>query len=134
MGLLCQRRLKSSFHPAPTYLRKDAADSSFPEQVELIEAAYARPELRRLYAYTSHWTLRFSTVISTTLDGLPKTEDGEVSINTITLTALGKGKFSVQASLLGSVIAEVHTAEAAVSYAMRYVHPDLGPAVFSSTR
>ncbi|MGN9807078.1 DUF6193 family natural product biosynthesis protein [Micromonospora sp. L32] len=42
------------------YLRMDAHDSNWPEYRALLEAAYAEPKLRRLYPYTSHWSLNFS--------------------------------------------------------------------------
>ncbi|MFG2004839.1 DUF6193 family natural product biosynthesis protein [Spirillospora sp. NPDC048911] len=43
------------------YLLKEARDRDWPEYQTLIEAAYAEPKLRRLYPFTSHWTLGFST-------------------------------------------------------------------------
>ncbi|MGN9789086.1 DUF6193 family natural product biosynthesis protein [Nonomuraea sp. ZG12] len=43
------------------YLLKDARDADWPAYQALIEAAYAEPMLRRLYPYTSHWTLGFSS-------------------------------------------------------------------------
>jgi hypothetical protein len=108
------------------YLRKDAQDSGWPEHEELIEAAFTRPELRQLYAFTSHWALRFSTVVP---PGRADVADGEVSVNTISLCASRGGTFTMRASFLGPVIAEAATAEEAVSLAMRYVRPGLGPAV-----
>jgi hypothetical protein len=43
------------------YLLKDARDADWPAYQALIEAAYAEPMLRRLYPYTSHWALGFSS-------------------------------------------------------------------------
>ncbi|RSM95297.1 hypothetical protein DMB42_50195 [Nonomuraea sp. WAC 01424] len=43
------------------WMLKDARDADWPEYQALIEAAYAEPRLRRLYPYTSHWALGFSS-------------------------------------------------------------------------
>ncbi|MEV3986276.1 DUF6193 family natural product biosynthesis protein [Nonomuraea sp. NPDC049758] len=43
------------------WMLKDARDADWPEYQALIEAAYAEPRLRRLYPYTSHWELGFSS-------------------------------------------------------------------------
>jgi len=108
------------------YLRKDAQDSGSPGHQELIEAAFAQPQLRQLYAFTSHWALRFSTVVP---PGRAKVADDEVSVNTIALVATSDGKFAAWESFAGPVIAEVTTATQAVAVAMRFVPPGLGPAV-----
>lgn len=40
---------------------EDARAYGWPEYEALLESAYAGPRFRRLYPYSSHWTLRFST-------------------------------------------------------------------------
>ncbi|MEU5786312.1 DUF6193 family natural product biosynthesis protein [Micromonospora purpureochromogenes] len=42
------------------YLRRDAQESNWPGYRALIEAAHAESKLRRLFPYTSHWSLNFS--------------------------------------------------------------------------
>ncbi|MGA5818037.1 DUF6193 family natural product biosynthesis protein [Kitasatospora sp. NPDC094028] len=44
------------------YRLKEARDADWPEHLELVEAAFAEPRLRRFYPFTSHWALRFSRV------------------------------------------------------------------------
>jgi Family of unknown function (DUF6193) len=108
------------------YLRKDALDSGSPGHQELIEAAFAQPQLRQLYAFTSHWALRFSTVVP---PGRANVADVEVSVNTIALVATSDGAFAIWESFAGPVLAEVTTATQAVAVAMGFVPSDLGPAV-----
>ncbi|QYC41859.1 hypothetical protein Nocox_21265 [Nonomuraea coxensis DSM 45129] len=43
------------------WMLKDARDADWPEYQALIDAAYAEPTLRRLYPFTSHWALSFSS-------------------------------------------------------------------------
>ena len=43
------------------HLRTEAAGVEWPEYHALIDTAYNEPQLRRLYPFTSHWSLRFST-------------------------------------------------------------------------
>ncbi|MFJ5197342.1 DUF6193 family natural product biosynthesis protein [Streptomyces sp. NPDC088394] len=50
------------------FTRTEAEERDWPAYQALIEAAYAEPALRRLYPFTSHWTLRFPT---TTRPSLP---------------------------------------------------------------
>ncbi|WP_239123520.1 DUF6193 family natural product biosynthesis protein [Rhizocola hellebori] len=107
------------------YLRQEARAANWPTQVELIEAAYARPELRRLYAFTSHWTLRFATVLP---PERPEVSDGEVSLNTVCIAASGEDGFTVRARWTelkdgehtpGAIIANTNTADEAVYLALR---------------
>ncbi|MDF2706818.1 MAG: hypothetical protein K0R62_2470 [Nonomuraea muscovyensis] len=43
------------------WLLKDAVDADWPQYQALIESAHAEPKLRRLYPFTSHWALSFSS-------------------------------------------------------------------------
>jgi len=51
-------------------MRGELTDGDFPLGMRLVEAAYAEPRLRQLYAYTSHWVLCFSRCV-----GYPFTDD-----------------------------------------------------------
>lgn len=97
------------------HLRQDAETADWPEYRALIEAAYAEPALRRLYPYTSHWTLRFST-----------TTDFPFSPDIVCLEAFEGDRYSVRASLAGVTLAETTTAAAAVSLAVGQLPPPTG--------
>ncbi|RBQ15799.1 hypothetical protein DP939_32800 [Spongiactinospora rosea] len=43
------------------WLLKSAVDAGWPQYQALIESAHAESKLRRLYPFTSHWALSFST-------------------------------------------------------------------------
>ncbi|WP_051366090.1 DUF6193 family natural product biosynthesis protein [Hamadaea tsunoensis] len=98
------------------YERKDARDSGRAGQAELIEAAYARPELRRLCPYTSHWALRFATV---PLPERPGVAEGEVSVNTVSVFVTSAGRYAVKEDFWGPVVAEFATAAEAVAATIR---------------
>ena len=104
-----------------SYLRRTAHNEGWPEHQALVEAAFTRPELHRLHPYTSHWSLRFSTMA---LPDRPAVSDKEISINTICLSATSDGKYRLHASLLGEQLAEFDTAEELVSAAARYAAID----------
>lgn len=99
------------------YLRAEARTAPWPAQVELIEAAYARPELREVYAFTSMWALRFTTVVP---PRRPVVTPGEVSLNTICIHGSHEGGFAVKAHWMdGPTLAEAAAAQEAVSIALR---------------
>jgi hypothetical protein len=76
-----------------------------PGIVPLLEAAAAQPRLRRLYPFTSHSTLRFS---SSDADGSRDYQAGSIS-------PLRNGRFTVRRQSPPAVIGEVDTAEEAVT-------------------
>jgi hypothetical protein len=86
----------------------------------LVEAAYREPRLRRLYPYTSHEVLNFSTTT-----GYP------FSPSPVSLTAYGEGKFRVW-NAAGAVLGDTATAEEAVALGVAHLPADLGPAVAGS--
>lgn len=93
--------------------------SSRPAHRALIEAAHAEPGLRRLYPYTSMWTLRFSTTT-----GYPFSPD------MITVEApRDDGPYVLKTSWTSPVLAEAATAIEAVALAMTFIPDDIGPAV-----
>jgi hypothetical protein len=84
--------------------------------VELIEAAFAVPELRQLYAYTSHFDLRFSTCT-----GFPFSRDvPHISPRDEGFVVCHPG---------GKPIGVTDNARQAVALLVRHLPPDLGPAV-----
>ncbi len=93
-----------------SYLRADALRAAWPEQHELIEAAYARPEMRSRHAYTSHWSLRF-----------PTSGDQTSSPDLVCLEASPGGKYTVRARWNGPIIGQTAMAEEAVSVAINHL-------------
>ncbi|MEW2487372.1 DUF6193 family natural product biosynthesis protein [Streptomyces sp. NPDC048411] len=92
------------------HLRTEAGELDWPEYHALIEAAYAEPALRRLYPFTSHWTLRFSTSTRPDLTIVP-----------MCLNAHREKPYTVSTSYTGEVLAETTTAEEAVATAVRHL-------------
>jgi hypothetical protein len=90
-----------------SYLRREAETSGWPEHRALVEAAYARPELRALFAFTSHWSLRLRT-------GPPEDRGTDL----VCLEASRGGPFTVLAKWGGQVIGRTATADEAVSLAV----------------
>ncbi|MEU7867379.1 DUF6193 family natural product biosynthesis protein [Dactylosporangium sp. NPDC049140] len=99
------------------YMLKDAQDADWPEYLALIKAAHAEPDLRQLYPYTSHWSLRFSA------PARPAFADP------VCLEASRGGAYTVRAYWMGPVLAKVATAAEAVSIAVRHLRTAPGPAV-----
>ncbi|GIF76746.1 DUF6193 family natural product biosynthesis protein [Asanoa siamensis] len=92
------------------YLRAGAERSDWPEYRELIETAFARPELRALYAFTSHWTLRLQaddTLEQFDLVCLDAPHDG--------------GPFTVRTRWSGALVGETATAAEAVAVAVAHL-------------
>ncbi|CAL9586089.1 DUF6193 family natural product biosynthesis protein [Streptomyces sp. enrichment culture] len=101
-------------------LRREAGGlphSWAPAYRALVEAAYAEPLLRRLYPFTSHWALRFSTTPRPHL-----TPTGPC------LTTHGDGTFGVGEGFLTPDLGLFPTAEEAVARAVRGLPPGPGPA------
>lgn len=99
------------------YLRAHAAEEGTPEYRALIEAAYAEPVLRRLYPFTSHWALRFSTTTRPALSH-------EVAV---CLFAGREHDYSARMNYLGPVVGRAATAQELVALAVRHVPAGLGP-------
>ena len=96
------------------YLRKDAERSGWMEHQTLIEAAYARREMRQLYAFTSHWSLRLAAAPA-------KSRPDDL----ICLEASRGGRFTVRTRWNGPVIGRTATAEEAVSLAVAHLPADV---------
>ncbi|MFC7246117.1 DUF6193 family natural product biosynthesis protein [Catellatospora aurea] len=100
------------------WLLRDADEADWPDYRALITAAHAEPRLRRLYPYTSHWELRFSTTT-----GFPFSPD------VVCLSVSRSSMFRVRGNWTGPFAAEVATAEEAVRIAGDLLPSGLGAAV-----
>ncbi|MFE5676335.1 DUF6193 family natural product biosynthesis protein [Streptomyces erythrochromogenes] len=100
-------------------MREQAAiEAEFPEFGLLVEAAHAEPRLRRLYPFSSHWTLGFAAHT-----GSPCPPVVAVS------PAYGGRPYRVRESPQGDCLAEAATAQEAVALAVARLPPGLGAAV-----
>ncbi|GAA3385598.1 DUF6193 family natural product biosynthesis protein [Streptomyces racemochromogenes] len=87
----------------------------YPRIVELVAAARAVPELRRLYPYTSHMILKFSSTTTIPYEvRLPSVEP------------LADGRFRVRH---GRVLGECDGPGEALALVLAHAPPGLGPAV-----
>ncbi|MGE7387957.1 DUF6193 family natural product biosynthesis protein [Streptomyces sp. NPDC004126] len=87
----------------------------YPRIVELVAAARAVPELRRLYPYTSHLMLKFSSTTTIPYEvRLPSVEP------------LADGRFRVRH---GEVLGEFDSTGEALALVLAHAPPGLGPAV-----
>lgn len=86
-----------------------------------MEAAAAQPRLRRLYPFTSHFTLLFSSSISYPW-----------SMQAGSIEPLHNGRFKVRRRSPSAVIGEVDTAEEAVTLVLELLPDDSDPAVTAS--
>ncbi len=99
------------------HLLSGAGEIDRPGYGALIEAASAQPILRKLYPFTSHWVLCFSTRTGPARpDALP-----------IFLDAHSANRFSVKTHHAGELLTETTTAAEAVSEAVRHLPTALGP-------
>ncbi|MFF3676154.1 DUF6193 family natural product biosynthesis protein [Streptomyces sp. NPDC002120] len=101
------------------HLRTEANELEYPWQPAyqaLIETAYAEPALRRLYPFTSHWALRFST-----------TTRPRLSVVGPLLEARGVGEYVLAFSIADQDGARYATAAEAVAAAVPQLPPGLGP-------
>ncbi|MEV6881313.1 DUF6193 family natural product biosynthesis protein [Streptomyces sp. NPDC051135] len=95
------------------HLRTQASELPYPWAPacrELIEAAYAEPELRRLYPFTSHWVLRFST-----------TTRPELTLTGPCLMAENDGTYGVGTGFLTPNLGLVTTPGEAMALAVRHL-------------
>ncbi|GAA1315383.1 hypothetical protein GCM10009647_043190 [Streptomyces sanglieri] len=107
------------------YMRTEAEERDWPAYQALIEAAYAEPALRRLYPFTSHWTLRFSTTTRPSL----------TLIGPCLLAAGADQGYRVSTGFTGAgLLAEAATAQEAVAAAVRHLPEDPGPVTFGAIR
>ena len=104
------------------HLLVEAAGTDWPEYRALIDAAYNQPRLRRLYPFTSHWSLRFST----------RTRP-HLSREILVCLHPGKGTYYVVTmGYTGDKLGETVTAEEAVSLAIQHFPPNLGPTTYGA--
>ncbi|WP_371798240.1 DUF6193 family natural product biosynthesis protein [Streptomyces sp. NBC_01707] len=92
------------------HLRTEASELDYPwgpAYQALIEAAHAEPTLRRLYPFTSHWALRFST-----------TTRPDLTVVGPMLSARSIDHYTVSKSMMGNDGAQFSTPEDAVAAAV----------------
>lgn len=94
----------------------------YPDIVALLEAAAAQPRLRRLYPFTSHFALAFSS--ST---GYPWTMQAG------SIEPLYNGRFKVRRRGSAAVIGEVGSAEEAVALVLELLPTGHEPVITAST-
>ncbi|MFG2985691.1 DUF6193 family natural product biosynthesis protein [Streptomyces sp. NPDC048258] len=80
----------------------------------LVETAYAEPALRRLYPFTSHWALRFST-----------TTRPRLSVVGPVLATHDVDRYSLAATMASEDVAQFATAAEAVAAAVRQLPSSL---------
>lgn len=112
-------RLKWRWSHAAHQIR--SPERPYPGIVPLLEAAAAQPRLRRLYPFTSHFALCFSS--ST---GYPW------AVQTGSIEPLHNGRFKVRRHNPFAVIAEVDTAEEAVNLVLELLPTDSEPVITAS--
>jgi hypothetical protein len=98
-------------------LRQSAAQADRPNHQALVESAYREPSLRRLYPYTSHEVLNFSTTTGYPFPPSP-----------VSLTAFVDDASYRVWKRGGVMIGDTATAEEAVALAVAHLPADLGPA------
>jgi hypothetical protein len=101
------------------HLRTEASELEYPwdpAYQALVEAAHAEPALRRLYPFTSHWALRFSTT----------TRPGIAVVGPI-LGAHGVDRYTVSMTLASEDGVQFSTAREAVAAAVRQLPSGLAP-------
>jgi len=102
-------------------------DDRFPFVADLIEAAYAVPQLRQLYPYTSHFTLQFSTCTVWPYSGdipciQPAPQDKVYMLHQC-------DGYVLRNRLMGDVIGEADDAESAITVLLAHLPANVGPAV-----
>ncbi|MGW3415006.1 DUF6193 family natural product biosynthesis protein [Streptomyces sp. NPDC000888] len=104
-------------------LKELAADTpNFPEFGLLVEAAHAEPRLRRLFPFTSHWTVAFSSCT-----GRPYRDEVAIS------PQYGGGRYIVLRHPNTGMLGEAPTVEEAVALALAHLPESVGPAVAGFT-
>lgn len=105
-------------------MREQAAEApDFPEFGALVEAAHAERRLRRLYVFSSHWTLGFSSCT-----GYPFHHEVAIA------PSHGGGPYRVLNHPHADIIGEAATAEQAVALAVTRLPAGLGPAVTGTAK
>lgn len=94
----------------------------FPGIVALLEAAAAQPRLRRLYPFTSHYALAFST-----------STRHPWSVRAGPIEPLHDGRFRVYRRTPFAVIGETETAEQAVALMLEHLPAGPEPVITSPT-
>lgn len=104
-------------------MRTEAVERNRPAYHALIEAAYAEPALRRLYPFTSHWALRFSTTTGPSL----------TIIGPCLLAGDAGQPYTVSKGFMGGdPLAEAATAQEAVAAAVRHLPAEPGPVTYGA--
>ncbi|MEL5956290.1 DUF6193 family natural product biosynthesis protein [Streptomyces sp. CLV115] len=107
------------------FMRTEAEEHGRPTYRALVEAAYAEPALRRLYPFTSHWTLRFSTTTRPSL----------TLIGPCLLAADADRGYRVSTGFTGTgLLAEAATAQEAVAVAVHHLPDHPGPVTLGVIR
>lgn len=104
------------------HLLVEAAGTDWPEYRALIDAAYNEPRLRRLYPFTSHWALRFSTRTRPHLS-----REIHVCIHHVQ-----SKEYVVTRRYQGEEIGRTLTAEDAVSLAIQHLPASLGTTTYGA--
>ncbi|MFE6787877.1 DUF6193 family natural product biosynthesis protein [Streptomyces sp. NPDC057680] len=113
-------RLSWQWHHAVHHIRSPGRP--YPGIVPLLEAAAAQPRLRRLYPFTSHFTLFFSSSTS-----YPWT------VQAGSIEPLHNGRFKVRRRHPSAVIGDVNTAEEAVTLVLELLPTSSDPVITAFT-
>ncbi|MFK0169543.1 DUF6193 family natural product biosynthesis protein [Streptomyces sp. NPDC090306] len=100
----------------------NAPDTPYPGIVALLEAARADPELRRLYPFTSHFTVSFSSTVK-----FPYV------VRAPSVTPLPDGTYRVHRREVPAMLGVVGSAAEAVALVRAHLPEGLGPAVADAT-
>ncbi|MFE9463878.1 DUF6193 family natural product biosynthesis protein [Streptomyces virginiae] len=93
-------------------------DRPYPPVVPLLEAAYAHPRLRRLFPFTSHYSLNLSSCT-----------EHPYLVQVPSVDPMADGRFRVRSVRSAHVIGWADTAGEAVALVAAHIPPGLGPAV-----
>ncbi|MEU4358660.1 DUF6193 family natural product biosynthesis protein [Streptomyces virginiae] len=93
-------------------------DRPYPSVVPLLEAAYAHPRLRRLFPFTSHYSLNLSSCT-----------EHPCLVQVPSVDPMADGRFRVRSVRSAHVIGWADTAGEAVALVAAHIPPGLGPAV-----
>ncbi|MFC8125970.1 DUF6193 family natural product biosynthesis protein [Streptomyces sp. NPDC057302] len=103
------------------HLRTEASELEYPwgpAYQALVEAAHAEPALRRLYPFTSHWALRFSTTTRPSLTVVgPMLSARSIDHYTVSRTLTGDegAQFSAPADAVAAAVRELPLGLASVT-------------------
>jgi hypothetical protein len=97
------------------WMLKDARFADWPQYQALINAAYAQPRLRRLYPFTSHWSLSFSA-----------TPDYPFTPSFVSIDSpRGEGDYTIREWWNGPALTQVSTPAEAIVIAVGHIPADL---------